>query len=251
MCVKKAEFKIASIKNTCANVINDVNEREKNAKEKQEYYDKLIRQENKKIEQTANKKVADKIAQLEGQYKLSMDANRAFWDMILAFSFILTLLLALKDKVFVSDFVNCLEKIVEGINSYIEGYSGGVVNVLGMIIVTVFVIGIMFIGIYFFATFLRDNDMPLCDRGTSIITYMLMVIIMFAGTIIKERISINLIGLYVLALAIIYPLRCIVLMKDHDTRKELVITVLGVVFVMAMIIIGVKSCVVALNDLAG
>lgn len=242
LSVKNAERRIASVKNEYADAIQSANEREQSAKEKQDYYNNLISGENKKINQLAEKKISKKISALNKSYKHSADANKAFWGMMACYSVISTLLLALKDKPFAGDFMDFLLWIENGITEYVKGFSGGTGNVITMLIGTVFCLGLMVVTFYLYIRFIRENEVNICDGITSFYLYLSLAIIMFSGEIIKEFTNINLIGLYILLLVMYFLVRPVIQMKDKEERNNLVVNVVAAVLIVAIIMLGLRSC---------
>ena len=219
LSVKNAERRIASVKN--------------------EYADAG---ENKKINQLAEKKISNKISALNKSYKHSADANKAFWGMMACYSVISTLLLALKDKPFVGDFMDFLLWIENGITEYVNGFSGGTGNVITILIGTVFCLGLMVVTFYLYIRFIRENEVNICDGITSFYLYLSLAIIMFSGEIIKEFTNINLIGLYILLLVMYFLVRPVIQMKDKEERNNLVVNVVAAVLIVAIIMLGLRSC---------
>ena len=249
MADRKAEEKVNAIKQEYSDAINNANVREKKADEKEEYYNNLIIHEKERIEQTAKEKVADKITELELQYKITVGANKGFWGMILMFSVVLIVLLALKNKVFVYDLINAMTYIDKASDKYISGYSGGAGNVIGMIVLTAFVVGIIFVCLYFYTSYLDDNDIQILDRITAVFSFLSLSVILFAGENIRENININLIGLYILLFVIYLVVRSVIQMKDHDARKTLIINVVSMVIMFGVLIWGLRSCVKGLGEI--
>ena len=249
MTDRKAEEKVNAIKQEYSDAIYNANVRGKKADEKAEYYNNLIIHEKERIEQTAKEKVADKTTELELQYKISVGANKSFWGMILMFSIVLIVMLALKNEVFLNDLINVLTYIDEAFDKYISGYSDGAGNAIGMIVLTVFVVGIIFVCLYFYTSYLDDNDIKLFDRITAVYSFLSLSVILFAGENIRENVNINQIGLYILLFVIYLVVRSVIQMKDHDARKTLIINVVSIVIMFGMLIWGLRSCAISIREL--
>lgn len=249
MADRKAEEKVNTITQKYFDAIYNANNREKKADEKEKYYNNLVIHENEKIEQSAKEKVADKIVGLELQYKITVGANKGFWGMILVFSIVLIVLLALKNEVFVNDLINVATYINEAFDKYISGYSGGAGNVIGMIVLTAFIVGIIFVCLYFYTSYLDENDIQILDRTTAAFSFLSLSVILFAGENIRENTNINLIGLYILLFVIYLVVRSVIQMKDHDARKTLIINVVSMVIMFGVLIWGLRSCMAELGNL--
>ena len=249
MADRKAEERVNAIKQKYSDAIYNANARGKKADEKAEYYNNLIIHEKERIEQTAKEKVADKTTELELQYKITVGANKGFWGMILMFSIVLIVMLALKNEVFVNDLLNVMTYIDEVSDNYISGYSGSVGDVIGMIVLTAFIVGIVFVCLYFYKSYLDDNGIKLLDRITAVYSFLSLSVILFAGENIRENININLIGLYILLFVIYLIARSVIQIKDHDARKTLVINVVSIVIMFGMLIWGLRSCMMTLREL--
>ena len=193
--------------------------------------------------------MTEKITELELQYKISVGANKGFWGMILMFSIVLIVLLALKNEVFVNDLINVLTYIDEASDKYISGYSGGAGNVIGMIVLTAFIVGIIFVCLYFYTSYLDENDIQILDRITAVFSFLSLSVILFAGENIRENVNINLIGLYILLFVIYLVVRSVIQMKDHDARKTLIINVVSLIIMFGVLIWGLRSCMAELGNL--
>lgn len=249
MADRKAEEKVNAIKQEYSDAINNANNREKKADEKEKYYNDLVIHENEKIEQSAKEKVADKIVGLELQYKITVGANKGFWGMILMFSIVLIVLLALKNEVFINDLINTITYIDETFDKYFSEYSDGAGNAIGMIVLTAFIIGIIFVCLYFYTSYLDENDIQILDRITAVYSFLSLSVILFSGENIRENVNINLIGLYVILFVIYLVVRSVIQMKDHDARKTLIINVVSLVIMFGVLIWGLRSCVMTIRDL--
>ena len=244
---RKAEEKVNTIMQKYFDAIYNANNREKKTDEKEKYYNNLVIHENEKIEQSAKEKVAAKIAGLELQYKITVGANKGFWGMILVFSIVLIVLLALKNEVFVNDLINVATYIDEASDNYISGYSSSVGDVIGMVVFTAFIVGIVFVCMYFYKSYLDANDIKLLDRITAVYSFLSLSVILFAGENIRENININLIGLYILLFVIYFIVRSVIQMKDHGARETLVINVVSIVIMFGGLIWGLRSCAISIR----
>ena len=136
-----------------------------------------------------------------------------------------------------------------GIFKYISGYSDGAGNVIGMIVLTAFVVGIIFVCLYFYTSYLDENYIQILDRITAVYSFLSLSVILFAGENIRENVNINLIGLYFLLFVIYLVVRSVIQMKDHDARKTLIINVASWVVMLGLLIWGLRSCVMTLEEL--
>ena len=246
---REAETTVRACKKGAEVAVAAAREREENAKTKEQYYNQLIRKEKGKIDERAKKKVSDKIAYLEKQYKATVGAYRTFWSMMLLFSAVSTVLLALKDKVFVTDLLNFTKGMDRAIRAYLSGYVGGAIPAVVTIIGTIFVGGIVVIAGYTYKEFLDTNRIRIRDRTTAVVMFLAMAVVLFAGDRIKVLVGMNLIGVYLMTVVLYVSIRSVGQMKDHEARNRLIVNVLGVIVIVWVLSCALRSCSAAFGEI--
>lgn len=250
MTDRKAQLSINAIKNEYSESIHNAKVREKKAEEKQKHYNNMIQHEQEKIDKLAEKKISAKIIELEHEYTISATANKSFWNMILMFSVILTVMLAMKNVAFINDLIDFSIKVDEMIYTYINGYSGGANNVIGMIIGTVLVVAMLLLALWLYTRYLEENDINIIDEVTAIYSFLSLSVTLFVGEQIQAILNINLVGLYIIMFFVYLLIRGIIQMKDHDARKNMIINIVSVIAIFVILICGLRSCMIAISDLS-